>query len=45
MLGELKEKTKGIIKALEQGKLSIEEIAEVFSTTIGFVEQIKKENN
>lgn len=43
--GRLEEKTKGIIKALGQGKLSVEEIAEVFSTTVEFVEQIKKGND
>lgn len=39
--GSLEEKTKGIIKALQQGKLSVEEIAEVFSSTVEFVLQLK----
>jgi predicted transposase/invertase (TIGR01784 family) len=43
--GELEAQTKGIIKSLKRGKLTIEEIAEDFSTTIGFVQQIKKEQN
>ncbi len=43
--GEIEEKVKGIIKALKQGKLTIEDIAEVFSTTIDFVLQVKKEQN
>lgn len=43
--GEIEEKVKGIIKALKQGKLTIEDITEVFSTTIDFVMQVKKEQN
>ncbi len=43
--GENEEKVKGLIKALKQGKLTIEDIAEVFSTSIDFVLQIKKEQN
>ena len=43
--GEIREKTKGIIKALKRGKLTIEEIAEDFSTTIDFVLQVKKEQS
>ena len=43
--GEVREKTKGIIKALKQGKLTIEDIAEVFSTTIDFVLKVKEEQN
>lgn len=43
--GEIEEKVKGIIKALKQGKLSVEDIAEIFSTTIDFVLQVKKEQN
>jgi hypothetical protein len=43
--GEIREKTKGIIKALKQGKLTIEDIAEVFSTTVDFVLQVKAEQN
>jgi predicted transposase/invertase (TIGR01784 family) len=41
--GETKEKTQGIINALKRGKLTIEEIAEDFSTTVDFVQQIKQE--
>jgi predicted transposase/invertase (TIGR01784 family) len=43
--GENAEKVKGIIKALKQGKLTIAEIAEVFSTTVEFVNKVKKEHN
>ena len=43
--GEIEEKTKGIIKALKRGKLTIEEIAEDFSTTVDFVLQVQKEQN
>ena len=43
--GEIAEKTKGIIKALKRGKLTIDEIAEDFSTTVDFVREIKKDNN
>lgn len=43
--GKKDEKKEGIIKALKQGKLTIEDIAEVFSTTVDFVQQIKKEQN
>lgn len=43
--GELKTKTKGIIKFLKSGKLSIEEIAEGLEVTIDFVLQVKKENH
>jgi predicted transposase/invertase (TIGR01784 family) len=43
--GEIEEKVKGIIKALKRGKLTIEEIAEDFSTTVDFVLQVKKEQN
>ena len=43
--GEIEAKTKGIINALKQGKLIIEDIAEIFSTTIDFVLQIQKEQN
>ena len=43
--GKMEEKIQGIVKALKQGKLSIEEIAEVFSTTIEFVLKVKKEHN
>jgi hypothetical protein len=41
----LEEKIQGIIKALKRGKLTIEEIAEDFDTTIEFVIKIKKEYN
>ncbi len=43
--GELKAKTNGVIKALKQGVLTIEGIAEILDVTIEFVLQIKKENN
>ena len=43
--GKMEEKIQGIAKALKQGKLSIEEIAEVFSSTIEFVLKVKKEHN
>jgi predicted transposase/invertase (TIGR01784 family) len=39
--GEIAEKTKGIIKSLKRGKLTLEEIAEDFSTTLEFVLNIK----
>ena len=38
-----KEKRRGIEKALKRGKLSVEEIAEDFDTTINIVIQIKKQ--
>ncbi len=43
--GEIEEKTKGIIKALKRGKLTIDEIAEDFVATVDFVLEIKKDNN
>ena len=43
--GKKDEKKEGIIKALKRGKLTIEEIIEDFSTTIDFIQQIKKEQN
>ncbi|MFM2266653.1 MAG: hypothetical protein RL757_93, partial [Bacteroidota bacterium] len=43
--GEMKVKVKGIINALKNGKWTIEEIAEVFDTTVEFVLNIKKEQN
>jgi DNA repair ATPase RecN len=43
--GKKDEKKEGIIKALKQGKLTIEDISEVFSTTVDFVLQVKKEQN
>jgi hypothetical protein len=39
----MEEKTEGIIKSLRRGKLTIEEIAEDFSTTVEFVLNVKKE--
>ena len=35
----------GIIKALKQGKLTPDDIAEIFSTTLEFVLKIKEEHN
>lgn len=43
--GEIKEKTKNIQKALIRNRLSIEEIAEDFDTTVEFVTQIKQTLN
>ncbi|MFM2266652.1 MAG: hypothetical protein RL757_92 [Bacteroidota bacterium] len=43
--GRMEEKTEGIIKSLKRGKLTIEEIAEDFDTTIDFILDIKKEQN
>jgi hypothetical protein len=43
--GKKDEKKEGIIKALKRGKLTIEEIVEDFSTTVDFIQQIKKEQN
>jgi predicted transposase/invertase (TIGR01784 family) len=40
--GKIEEKTAGIIKALKRGKLTIEEIAEDFNTTLAFVLDIQK---
>ena len=40
--GEIKEKTRNIQKALIRNRLSIEEIAEDFDTTVEFVNQIKQ---
>jgi predicted transposase YdaD len=42
-MGQTKEKTKNIVKALKRGKLTIEEIAEDFDVTIDFV--IKTKND
>jgi predicted transposase/invertase (TIGR01784 family) len=42
--GKIEEKTQGIIKSLKRGKLTIEEIAEDFSTTLEFVLKVKREN-
>jgi DNA repair ATPase RecN len=43
--GKIEEKTANIIKALQRGKLSVEEIAEDFETTVEFVLKIKTDNN
>ncbi len=43
--GKKDEKKEGIIQSLKRGKLTIEEIAEDFRTTVDFVLQIKKEQN
>ena len=43
--GKTEEKIQGIVKALKRGKLSIEEIAEDFSTTVEFVLKVKKDYN
>jgi hypothetical protein len=43
--GKLEGKIEGIINALKQGKLTIEEIAEVFNTTVEVVLGIKNEYN
>jgi PD-(D/E)XK nuclease family transposase len=43
--GKLEGKIEGIINSLKRGKLTIEEIAEDFNTTVDFVLKIKKEYN
>jgi predicted transposase/invertase (TIGR01784 family) len=43
--GKLEGKIEGIINALKQGKLTIEEIAEVFNTAVEVVLRIKNEYN
>ncbi len=43
--GKIEAKIKGIIKSLKRGKLTIEEIAEDFDTTVEFVLNIKKEHH
>ena len=43
--GKMEEKMEGIKKSLKQGKLTIEEIAEVFEVTNEYVLEIKKESN
>ena len=43
--GKIEEKTAGIINALKQGKLTPDDIAEIFSTTLDFVLKIKEEYN
>ncbi len=40
--GKIEEIIKGITKALKQGKLSIEEIAEIFDVSINYVLDIQK---
>jgi predicted transposase YdaD len=40
--GKLAEKTAGIRKALQRGKLSVEEIAEDFEVSVEFVLKIKE---
>lgn len=40
--GEQKTKTRGINKALQQGKWTLEEIAEVFEVSLDFVLQVQK---
>jgi predicted transposase YdaD len=39
--GKIEEKNKGIIKALQRGKLSIQEIAEDFEVSIEYVLNLK----
>jgi hypothetical protein len=43
--GKIEEKIEGIISSLKRGKLTIEEIAEDFKTTVDFVLKVKKEQN
>jgi predicted transposase/invertase (TIGR01784 family) len=43
--GKIEEKIEGIISALKRGKLTIEEIAEDFKTTVEFVLKVKKDYN
>jgi predicted transposase/invertase (TIGR01784 family) len=43
--GKIEEKVEGIISALKRGKLTIEEIAEDFKTTVEFVLKIKIEHD
>ncbi len=43
--GQLEAKTQGILKALKRGKLTMEEIAEDFDTTLDFLLQIKREHD
>jgi len=43
--GQLEEKKANIIKALQRGKLSIEEIAEDFDTTADYVRSIERDYN
>jgi hypothetical protein len=44
-IGKLEEKIQGVVNALKRNKLTIEEIAEDFDTTVDFVLKIKKEHN
>jgi predicted transposase YdaD len=41
--GRIEEKIAGIVSALKRGKLTMEEIAEDFKTTVEFILKIKKE--
>ena len=43
--GKLEEKISGILKSLKRGKLTVEEIAEDFDTTIDVVMDLKKKEN
>jgi predicted transposase/invertase (TIGR01784 family) len=43
--GKIEEKIEGILKSLKRGKLTIEEIAEDFSTTVEFVKEIKSKHH
>ena len=45
MEGKMEEKTANIVKALKRGKLSVEEIAEDFETTVDIVLQVKEDHN
>jgi flagellar biosynthesis/type III secretory pathway protein FliH len=42
--GKLEEKTAGIVKAIKQNKLPLEDIAEIFDVTLEFVLEINKNN-
>jgi predicted transposase/invertase (TIGR01784 family) len=43
--GKIEEKIEGIVSALKRGKLTIEEIAEDFKTSVDFVLKVKKDHN
>jgi exonuclease VII small subunit len=43
--GGMKEKIERIIRTIQSGKLSIDEIVEDFEVSVDFVLKIKKENN
>jgi predicted transposase/invertase (TIGR01784 family) len=43
--GKIEEKIEGIISAFKRGKLTIEEIAEDFKTSVDFVLKVKKDHN